>query len=180
MQDTVRCPACNAILVAPAVPPEGDVSCPRCLARVPLSRPAQESIQAGPSPAVTDAPPQTVGPESVRQGQETGGRDSPDLQIKGHVSGPSILIGALIACCILCMFWLSFNPNNLARALGLPYMSGILGVLLVALIAARHMSSKARTTPGLSYEAGCALAAGYVVLAVVAAGVFVFATCALL
>lgn len=52
MQDTVRCPSCKAILRVPPVVPEGDVSCPRCLALVPLPRTeiATAGIQAEPTP----------------------------------------------------------------------------------------------------------------------------------
>jgi len=80
MQDTVRCPSCKVILVVPPVLPAGDVSCPRCLARVALSSPALAPNPAEPSTAVTDSATRPVVLSgSVWQGQAIRGPDSPDL-----------------------------------------------------------------------------------------------------
>jgi len=121
MQNTVRCPSCQAILVVPPVPPAGDFSCPRCLARAALSGPVLASNPAGSSAAVTESAPRPVGPESVRQGHVIRRPDSPDLQSKGDIPVASIVIGVLIGLCILgivTVVWQPANLDKLAQFLG--------------------------------------------------------------
>jgi hypothetical protein len=131
MQDTVRCPSCQVILVLPPVPPEGDFVCPRCQALVPLTRPTPELSSAGRSAAVTDAS-RPSGGQAVWPGEAPDRHARPIRAGKDISRAASIVIGILIGVCVAAIAALrhgSWGP--LDRGLHLTNLFALLLVLVL-------------------------------------------------